>query len=157
MPIKKLQRWFMKMDSRTIREIALVTLAFIGGFAYGNYFRVGYEFKFQEWQTSVSAVIAILFGVVGFFGVKKTLTVNVMIKEQDRIDATLPGLRQAHDLLISVQRQLKELRTLQHLWYLVSSKFGIQDKESVEEAVRRSLPLELMNICVKRWSGMYLP
>jgi len=132
-----------KINNWTITTIAISVLTFVLGFAYGNLAGLEYEFRLQEWQTLVSAIIAIALGMLAFFGVWSTQRVNVMIKEQERIDALLPGLWQTKELLVSLQGPLRRLRrqTRYESGLFIDSAFRVKSDESFEDAVRRSLPL----------------
>jgi hypothetical protein len=132
-----------KINNWTITSIAISVLTFVLGFAYGNLLGLEYEFRLQEWQTLVSAIIAIALGMLAFFGVWSTQRVNVMIKEQERIDALLPGLRQTKELLVSLQGPLQRLRpqTRYESGVFIDSAFGAKNGEPFEDAVCRSLPL----------------
>ena len=133
----------MKIENSTIAAVAFAALAFVLGFGYGNLLGLEYEFRFQEWQTLTSAIVAIGLGMLAFFGVWSTQRVNVMIKEQERIDAMLPGLRQVDELLRSLQRPLRELRpqTRHESQTFINSVFGVNRDEGLDVAVRRSLSL----------------
>src|SRR3974377_2254458 len=105
------RRLVTKIDDGTIVAIAFVTMMFVLGFAYGNLFGLEYEFNFREWQTLASTIIAIGLGMLAFRGVWSTQRVNVMIKEEERINSILPGLRQVMEILVSLQRPLMNLQS----------------------------------------------
>jgi hypothetical protein len=133
----------MNINNSTIVTIAIAMLVFVLGFAYGNVFDAVYGFHLKDWQTLVSAIIAILIGLLAFFGVRNTQRITVMIKEEERIDTILPGLRQAEELLRALQRPLRALRpqTRHESQTFVNSVFGVDRDEGLEVAVRRSLSL----------------
>jgi hypothetical protein len=89
-----------EMLQRPISPSAVVACAvaiesFVLGFAYGNVMGLERTFELQQWQTFVGSGVAIGIGLLAFFGVIRTQRITVMIKEQDRLEARLPGLRQA--------------------------------------------------------------
>ena len=133
----------MNLNSSTIATIVIAILAFVLGFAYGNLFEVKYDFHLKDWQTLLSAIVAILVGSLAYLGVRNTQRITVMIKEQERIDTMLPGLRQLDELLRSLQRPLRELRpqTRHESQTFINSVFGVNRDEGLEVAVRRSLSL----------------
>jgi hypothetical protein len=133
----------MHLNGSTIATIAIAILTFVLGFAYGNLFDAKYDFHLKDWQTFVSMIVAILLGLLAYFGVQGTQRINVMIKEQDRSDQLLPGLRQVHELLLGMRGPLKNLRpTSRYQTLLVlDAAVPIGPTESVEDAVRRKLTL----------------
>jgi hypothetical protein len=88
-------------------------------------------------------LVALAAATLAYFGVRNTQRITVMIKEQDRIDALLPGLRQVNELLIVIRGPLHALnaenRNIAHV--LLDAAIRVQPTESVEDAVRRQLPL----------------
>ena len=78
---------------------AAASLAFVFGFAYGNLFDREYSFHLENWQTLVSAAVALVALTVAYIGALGTQRINVFIKEQDRIDDILPGLHQTKGVL----------------------------------------------------------
>ena len=132
-----------RISHTTILLIAAAMLAFIVGFAYGNFFEVQYGFQLRDWQTLASVAVAVAAAVLAYIGVHNTQRINVMIKEQDRIDGLLPGLRQVNELLLVIRGPLHSLQP-QHRYQaqvLLDTVIRMQSSESVEDAVRRQLPL----------------
>jgi hypothetical protein len=118
-------------------------LTFVLGFAYGNLFEVQYAFHLKDWQTLASTLVAIVAAAVGYFGVRTTQRINVLIKEQDRIDELLPGLRQVDDVLRVIRSPLHNLRP-QHRYQahlILDAAFKTEPGESVEDVVPRKIPL----------------
>ena len=78
-----------------------------------------------------------------YIGVRGTQRINVVIKEQDRLDASLPGLRQVNELLITIRGPLSALPTerLYQAATVFDSAILVDLPESLETAVRRQLPL----------------
>jgi hypothetical protein len=113
------------------------------GFAYGNYFDRSYSFDLKDWQTLLGTMVAFLGVTLAYIGVRGTQRINVLIKEQDRISELLPGLHQVDEALAIPRRVLQHLRP-QHSYQahiLLDSAFKQQDGESIEDVIRRKLPL----------------
>src|SRR6266851_8537123 len=89
----------MRISSSAVVAIAVATLLFVVGFALGNLMGLERTFDLEKWQALVGAVIAIALGLLAFYGAQRTQRITVMTKEQERIEAKLPGLRQCHDVL----------------------------------------------------------
>jgi len=133
----------MQLKNTTLLVVAAAVLAFLLGFAYGNLFDDQYAFHFRDWQTLGSTCVAVIAATLAYIGVRGTQRINVMIKEQDRIEALLPGLRQVNELLIVIRGPLNGLRP-QHRYQallVLDAAIPVQLTESVETAVRRLLPL----------------
>jgi hypothetical protein len=133
----------MRLSNSAIMGAATAAFAFIFGFACGNLFDVQEGFHLKDWQTFASMLVAIVLGTLGYIGVRNTQRINVMIKEQDRIAEMLPGLRQVNELLVVLRGPLNALppqrRYQAHL--LLDGAFRAQPGESLEDVVRRKLPL----------------
>ncbi|MBC9883860.1 hypothetical protein G8O24_42055 [Bradyrhizobium sp. INPA01-394B] len=116
---------------------------FVLGFGYGNLLEAKYGFELREWQTLVGVLVAVAAAVLAFIGVRGTQRVNVVLKEQDRLDKLLPGLRQANDFLGQLCRYLEHIND--HTRYLsitvVRDCIQFQTGESFEAMVDRRLPL----------------
>ena len=137
------QQGVMRLNNATIMAIAAATFAFVLGFAYGNLFEVQYGFQLKDWQTLASTLVALGAATLAYMGVRGTQRINVMIKEQDRIEALLPGLRQVNELLLVIRGPLNGLRR-QHRYQailLLDAAIHMRPTESIEDAVRRQLPL----------------
>jgi len=133
----------MRLSNSAIMASAVAALTFVLGFAWGNVLGVGQTFILKEWQTLAGALVAIVGIFLAFIGVRNTQRISVMIKEQDRLNALLPGLRQANDLLRLLTHNLEALRP-QSLYLshgLLKSTLQVADGESYEDIVRRKLPL----------------
>jgi hypothetical protein len=113
------------------------------GFAYGNLFEAKYGFQLKDWQPLVGVLVAVTAAMLTYIGVRGTQRINVVIKEQDRLDASLPGLRQVNELLIIIRGPLSALPTkrLYQTAVVLDSAIRVAPTESVETAVRRQLPL----------------
>src|ERR1700724_3696826 len=64
----------------------------------------------QPWQTAISACAALFVGFVGWINVSRQLRlnrrvarINLMSREEDRIERTLPGLREAFQFAFSIK------------------------------------------------------
>jgi hypothetical protein len=132
----------MYVRNSTIIAGMAAIYGFVLGFGYGNLFEVQYGFQFKEWQTLGGVLVAVAAATLAYIGVQGTQRINVMTKEQDRLDAMLPGLRQISELLIAI-RVLSSLRStsLYQASLLLDSAIRVAPTESVEDAVRRQLPL----------------
>jgi hypothetical protein len=133
----------MQLKNTTLLVVAVAMLAFLLGFAYGNLFEVQYGFQFKDWQTLASTCVAVIAATLAYIGVRGTQRISVLIKEQDRVAELLPGLRQVNELLIVLRGVLKALRP-QHRYQahlLLDAAFRTQSGESLEDVVRRKLPL----------------
>jgi hypothetical protein len=118
-------------------------LTFVVGFACGDLVGARYDFHLNEWQGLVGGLVAIGAASVAYLGVRGTQRINVMIKEQDHIAELLPGLRQVNELLIVLRGVLNSMRP-QHRYQahlLLDAAFRTQPGESLEDVVRRKLPL----------------
>lgn len=131
------------MRNSALFAIYIGFLAFVLGFAYGDLFGARYDFHLNEWQGLVGTFVAIVAAGVAYISVWTTQRVNVMIKEQDRITELLPGLRQVHELLLIPRGVLNSLRPQQRYQavVLLDAAFHAQPGESLEDVVRRKLPL----------------
>ncbi|CAN0349773.1 unnamed protein product, partial [Phaeothamnion confervicola] len=122
---------------------AAALLAFVLGFAYGNVLGLDATFVLERWQTLVGTMVAVIAAVVAFIGVRGTQRINVVLKEQDRLDKLLPGLRQANDFLGQLSRYLEHIND--HTRYMsitvVRDYIQFQNNETFEEMVNRRLPL----------------
>ena len=67
------------------------------GFTYGNVLGLDGTFVLKEWQTLVAAAVAVIGVAWAYYGVRGTQRINVILKEQERLDRLLPGWRQAND------------------------------------------------------------
>ena len=88
-------------------------------------------------------MVAFLGVTLAYIGVRGTQRINVLIKEQDRLGELLPGLRQIDEVLAITRGVLSHLRP-QHRYQahlLFDAAFKQQDHKSVEDVVRRKLPL----------------
>ncbi len=122
--------------------VAAATFAFVFGFAYGDLLGGQYGFRFQDWQTLGSAMVAFGAATVAYLGVRGTQRINVMIKEEERIDSTLPGLRQTHDLLDFLVTQVDLPPQLRYVAdQAIRSIVRPQDGETYEAVVARMIPL----------------
>jgi hypothetical protein len=133
----------MQLRNTTVLIVAAAAAAFLLGFAYGNLFAAQYGFQLKEWQTLASTLVAVIAATLAYIGVRGTQRINVMIKEQDRIEALLPGLRQVNELLIVLRGPLNGMRP-QHRYQaslLLDAAIPVQKTESIETAVRRLLPM----------------
>ena len=131
------------MRNSALLAMAIGLLAFTLGFAYGNFFDSTFSFHVRDWQTLGSTLVAIIAAAVGYFAVWNTQRISVMTKEQDRIQALLPGLRQVNELLIVIRGPLNSLRP-QHRYQatlLLDSAIHMLPTDSVENAIRRQLTL----------------
>jgi hypothetical protein len=118
-------------------------LAFVLGFAYGNVLGLDATFVLEKWQTLVGTLVAVLAAVAAFIGVRGTQRINVVLKEQERLDKLLPGLRQANDFLGQLSTYLGHIndRTRYLSITVVRDYIQFQDGESFQDAVNRRLPL----------------
>lgn len=131
------------MQQTTVLIIAATVLGSVFGFTVGNTLDYEFAFHLKEWQTLTSAIVAFIGITVAYLGVRQTQRINVLIKEQDRIDELLPGLRQADDLLALPRSVLNAIRQ-QHRYQaavLLDAAFKAEDGESLEDVVRRKFPL----------------
>jgi hypothetical protein len=133
----------VRLDSSKILAIAAAILSFVLGFAYGNLFDELYNFHLKDWQTFVGMIVAILLGLLAYWGVQGTQRINVMIREQDRSDQLLPGLRQVDELLLVTRGPLNALRPQSRYQslLLLDAAVPVEPHVSVEDAVRRKLTL----------------
>jgi hypothetical protein len=100
----------MYVKNAIIFAVMAAIYGFVLGFGYGNLFEAKYRFELKEWQTLAGVLVAIAAASLAYIGVQGTQRINVVIKEQDRLDALLPGLRQVNELLITIRGPLSSLR-----------------------------------------------
>jgi hypothetical protein len=133
----------MYIRNCTIFAVMAAIYGVVLGFAYGNLFDAQYGFQIKEWQTLTGVLVAVATAILAYMGVRGTQRINVVTKEQDRLDATLPGLRQVNELLITIRGPLSSLRStsLYQAGLVLDSAIHLAPTESVEDAVRRQLPL----------------
>lgn len=133
----------MYIRTGTIIAVMAAIYGFVLGFGYGNLFDAQYGFQLKEWQTLAGVLVAVAAATLAYLGVQSTQRINVVIKEQDRLDALLPGLRQVNELLLTIRGPLSNLRTrhLYQSYLLLDAAIPVGPKELVEDAVRRLLPL----------------
>lgn len=133
----------MNIRNSTIVAVMAAIYGIVLGFAYGNLFEVEYGIHFKDWQTLAGVLVAVAAATLAFVGVQGTQRINVVIREQDRLDALLPGLRQANELLLVIRGSLSVLRnkSLHQAAILLDSAIPVSQNESVEQVVRRKLPL----------------
>ena len=133
----------MHIRNSIIFAVMAAIYGFVFGFGYGNFLGAQYGFQLKDWQTLLGVLVAVLAAILAYIGVQGTQRINVMIKEQDRLDALLPGLRQVDELFTILRGPLSSIRT-QHLYQasvFLESAIRIGQNKSVEQAVHRRLPL----------------
>ncbi len=131
------------MRNSAIFAAAVGLLTFVLGFAFGNFLEVKYGFQLKDWQTLASTLVAIVAAGVAYVGVRTTQRLNVMMKEEDRIDEFLPGFRQVDEIFLLPRSVLTRLprRQLYQAELLVEGAFKAQEGESLDDLFRRRLPL----------------
>jgi hypothetical protein len=128
--------------NQTVAIGAAATLAFVLGFGYGDLLGGHYGFDLRNWQTLVSATVALGGATLAYFGVRSTQRVTVMLKEEERIDRALPGLRQTHVLLDFLLAQLDLPPQLLHVAdQAIRNLFRPRDGETYQAVVERMIPL----------------
>jgi hypothetical protein len=130
------------MRNSALFALAIGLLTFVLGFSYGDLLGARYDFHLNEWQGLAGTLVAIVAAGLAYIGVWTTQRVSVMTKEQERIDAVLPGLRQTHDLLDLLIEQTDlppKLRYVAH--QAIRSVIRPQDGENYEAIVTRMVPL----------------
>jgi len=126
-----------------IFAVMAAVYGFVFGFGYGNLLEVQYGFQLKDWQTLAGVLVTVAAATLAYIGVRGTQRINVVIKEQDRLDALLPGLRQVNELLIIIRGPLTALRSrsLYQAGVLLDTAIRMDPIGSVEQAVGRLLPL----------------
>lgn len=133
----------MHIRNTTIFVAMAAIYGFVLGFGYGNLFEAKYGFELKEWQTLAGVLVAVGAAILAYIGVRGTQRINVVIKEQDRLTESLPGLREVSELMLIVRSPLRSLRT-EHLYQakiLIDSVLNMKPTDSIEAAVHRRLPL----------------
>jgi uncharacterized protein YfkK (UPF0435 family) len=122
---------------------ATALLACIFGFAYGNLFDAQYGFHLKEWQALVGAIITLIGIVLGFLGVRGSQRLNIISREEDRIEELTPGLQQTCDVLTVLTQQLRAVRrqSLYNIRPVLRSYFNPSQGEAYAAMVRRKIPL----------------
>lgn len=132
-----------KFTNALVCVVAAAVLAFILGFALGNAFGIGNTFQLEKWQSLAGALVAIVAATVAFLGVRGTQRINVILKEQERLDKLLPGLRQANDFVSRLAEYLGQITARTRYMSIVVIRDYVQfkDAETFEEMVHRRVPL----------------
>jgi hypothetical protein len=95
----------------------------------------------KEWQTFVGMVVGGGITVTGIFvaaaNVSRQMRMNLMSREEDRMEQALPGLYQAKDFLGGFRNQIRDREPYEILTILKSMK--LENYESVQELVSKEL------------------
>jgi hypothetical protein len=132
-----------KITNTGILLFAAASLAFVLGFAYGNVLGLERVFDLEKWQTLVGTVVAVLAAAAAFLGVRGTQRINVILKEQERLDKLLPGWRQANDFLSRLSHYLDQISDRTRYMSITVIRDFIQFKgnETFAEMVDRRISL----------------
>jgi hypothetical protein len=93
----------------------------------------------KDWQTLFTAGIAAVAIRITWHNVTRQLRMQAKIREEDRMEAALPGLREAQDLLVPLLSDLRSLRGMQNANQIVRACFNAPE-ESFASLARRKLP-----------------
>jgi hypothetical protein len=133
----------VRLSNKHVVLAAAALLAFIFGFAYGNFFDAQYGFELKQWQTLVGAVITLVGIVLAFLGVRGSQRLNIISREEDRMEELTPGLLQTRDMLTVLTQQLRTVRrqSLYNTRPLLQAYFNPVGGESYASMVQRKIPL----------------
>jgi prefoldin subunit 5 len=95
----------------------------------------------KDWQGLIGAVVAVMAAVIAWLNVKQQLRINLVSREEDRIERLLPGLRQTLDMLNSVLKELQKCQTNYAVKDLVDFVLRAEGNEPLDATMRRILPL----------------
>jgi hypothetical protein len=93
----------------------------------------------KDWQTLIAAAVALLAAFVAWFNVQKTLRINVISREEDRIETHLAGLRDALTLMGKIDAQLKFAQHDLGKIPAVLNEFGLESSDTSTD-VEKLLP-----------------
>jgi hypothetical protein len=135
--------WWQKIRVRIpLSAIAAVLVGVAVGFVLGNILGVRKAIDIKEWQTTIGVVVAVAAATVAWINVQTTLRVNLISREEDRMERTLPGLTEAAKLLTSL---VGDLRALQHKEFSITTIYGAlpgfgDEAATLPEAVEKQTP-----------------
>jgi hypothetical protein len=99
----------------------------------------GFWGTLKEWQTLVGASIAVGAAFTAWHNVTRQLHMTARMREEDRMESALPGLREAQDLLEPLLDDLQALHGKENADQIVRSRFvGLE--ETFTDLARRKLP-----------------
>jgi hypothetical protein len=115
---------------------AVISSCFIG-LVLGYAWAVRELPSLYKWQTLLSAFVAVGAAYIAWLNVRKQLSINLMSREEDRIERALPGIRQALEVMSPL---LNDLRALKHK-ELAPQLVEPLASDNVNESVKRLVPL----------------
>jgi hypothetical protein len=93
----------------------------------------------KDWQILITATIAISTAAIAWHNVTRQLRMAAKIREEDRMEAALPGLREADDLLVPLLSELRLLQGKENADQIVGARFN-SPTENFTALARRTLP-----------------
>jgi hypothetical protein len=79
----------------------------------------------KDWQTLIAAGIAVGAAAI-WHNVTRQLRLQAKIREEDRMEAALPGLREAQDLLVPLLSELRALQGEHNAAEIVRARFRLK-------------------------------
>lgn len=93
----------------------------------------------KDWQALIVGSIAIGAAGIAWHNVTRQLRMAAKIREEDRMEAALPGLREAADFLVPLLSELRLLEGKENAHQIIGRRF-ITPQESFTALARRTLP-----------------
>jgi hypothetical protein len=132
----------MRVQMPPLSTVAVALGAVVVGLVVGNVLGVRKGFDVREWQTTMGVAVAIVAAGIAWVNVRTTLRVNLISREEDRMERTLPGLNEPVTLLAPLVGALRELKHKEFAITIINSAlpgFG-SETAKLSEAVENQLP-----------------
>jgi hypothetical protein len=130
----------MRPTNAQIMAAAAAVLSCLLGFTYGNALGVSGEFNLQEWQSIIGTCIAVMAAAIAWYSIQRTLRMNLISREEDRIERSLPALCQAQEFVLHLSQELDALQCKENALAIFNQRF-IPEDASLDEMVKRRLGL----------------
>lgn len=130
----------MRPTNAQIMAAAAAVLSCLLGFTFGNALGVTGVFDLQDWQSIIGTCIAVTAVVIAWYNVQRTLRMNLISREEDRMERSLPALCQAQEFLLHLSQELDALQCKEDALAIFNQRF-IPEDACLEEMVKRRLGL----------------
>jgi hypothetical protein len=130
----------MRPTNAQIMAAAAAVLSCILGFTFGNALGVAGVFNMKDWQFIIGTCIAVMVAMIAWYNVQRTLRMNLISREEDRIERSLPALCQAAEFVLHLSQELDSLECKENALAIFNQRFTPEDA-SLEEMVKRRLGL----------------
>jgi len=98
----------------------------------------------KQWQTLIAAVITIVVTVIGLLlawkSAKQQLRINVVGREEDRIERSLAGLKDAAALLANVSLAIAPKRAVAFAGGILDDLIDRKSEQHIEQAIAAKIP-----------------